>query len=105
MIISTAEALSQLNKEGQLFLTLFTHGTLEVEMYKPGKTDLQQPHERDEVYVVIAGSGEFINGNVTSKFNTGDFIFVKAGTDHRFFNYTRDFATWVIFYGPKGGEK
>jgi len=24
--------------------------------------------------------------------------------DHRFENFTDDFATWVIFYGEEGGE-
>ena len=31
-------------------------------------------------------------------------LFVKAGHEHRFENFTDDFATWVIFYGPDGGE-
>jgi hypothetical protein len=24
---------------------------------------------------------------------------------HRFEDFTDDFATWVIFYGPEGGER
>ena len=32
-------------------------------------------------------------------------IFVPAGIEHRFENFTDDFSTWVIFYGPAGGEK
>jgi hypothetical protein len=24
---------------------------------------------------------------------------------HRFENFTDDFGTWVIFYGPEGGER
>ena len=105
MQISTAAALDKLQQSGHVFLELFQHGTLSVEIYKPVEKDLQQPHERDEVYIVIAGSGEFINGPVTTRFRAGDFLFVPAGTEHRFINFTPDFSTWVIFYGPKGGEK
>ncbi len=36
--------------------------------------------------------------------STGDFLFVPAGVEHRFENFTSDFATWVFFYGPVGGE-
>jgi len=32
-------------------------------------------------------------------------LFVPAGIEHRFENFTSDFATWVIFYGKEGGEK
>jgi len=32
-------------------------------------------------------------------------LFVPAGVEHRFTRFTPDFVTWVIFYGPKGGER
>jgi mannose-6-phosphate isomerase-like protein (cupin superfamily) len=41
--------------------------------------------------------------NITT-FQQGDILFVPAGSVHRFINFTADFATWVIFYGPEGGE-
>jgi hypothetical protein len=34
----------------------------------------------------------------------GTFLFVAAGQPHRFENFTADFAVWVFFYGPVGGE-
>lgn len=34
----------------------------------------------------------------------GDLLFVPAGVVHRFEEFTDDFATWVMFYGPEGGE-
>lgn len=86
-------------------MTLFEHGTLAVEIYKPEKVDLQQPHSRDEVYVVVSGTGEFVNGGERNTFAPGDFLFVPAGVEHRFENFTDDFSTWVLFYGPEGGEK
>lgn len=47
----------------------------------------------------------FLNGEITVEFQAGDFLFVPAGIEHRFINFTDDFSTWVIFYGPVGGEK
>ena len=53
-------AVAALAKEGgQPFVSLFRHGTLEVEFYRPQGVDKQQPHTRDEVYVVISGEGYF----------------------------------------------
>jgi len=31
-------------------------------------------------------------------------LFVPAGVAHRFDEFTADFCTWVMFYGPEGGE-
>lgn len=104
MKISTTEALQHLATNGSAFQTIFEHGTLSVEIYKPEKVDLQQPHTRDEVYVVISGSGEFLYDDIRTSFGPGDFLFVPAGMNHRFENFTDDFSTWVIFYGPEGGE-
>jgi mannose-6-phosphate isomerase-like protein (cupin superfamily) len=86
------------------FAEVFAHGSLSVEIYKPIKVDNQQPHTRDEVYVVISGSGWFVNGDTRQRFVPGEFLFVPAGVVHRFEDFTDDFATWVFFYGPEGGE-
>jgi hypothetical protein len=34
----------------------------------------------------------------------GEVLFVATGVKHRFIDFSDDFATWVFFYGPKGGE-
>jgi mannose-6-phosphate isomerase-like protein (cupin superfamily) len=99
-----AQAAAQLQAHGEQFIELFSHGSLVVEYYKPHGIDDQTPHERDEIYVVAAGSGTFVNGDQQWAFLSGDFLFVKAGTTHRFVDFSDDFATWVFFYGPVGGE-
>lgn len=104
MKLNPQEALQNLATIASPFLSVFEHGTLSVEVYKPEKVDLQQPHSRDEVYIIISGKGEFLNDGVRSQVTVGDFLFVPAGIEHRFENFTEDFSTWVIFYGPEGGE-
>jgi mannose-6-phosphate isomerase-like protein (cupin superfamily) len=84
---------------------IFEHGTLQIKMYRPVETDRQQPHDRDEVYFVASGSGWFVNGSDRHPFASGDMLFVPAGIVHRFEDFTDDFCTWVVFYGPEGGER
>ena len=104
MHISIGKARNLLSKSDEHFAKLFTHGTLEVEIYRPDKIDHQQPHAKDEVYIIISGEGDFfLEGKVTA-FKPGDFLFVPAGAKHRFINFSDDFSTWVLFYGPNGGE-
>ena len=105
MQVSIADSLAQLNtKTGQFFVKVMEHSTMSVEIYRPEKVDLQTPHIQDELYMIISGEGEFLNDGIRNHFNPGDVLFVPAGIEHRFENFTDDFATWVIFYGPKGGE-
>jgi len=97
-------AHAALLKSSQEFVQLFRHGTLEVEWYEPKGTDRQKPHTRDEVYVVVAGSGQFVCGDERQPFQAGEVLFAPTGVEHRFEDFTDDFATWVFFYGPEGGE-
>lgn len=105
--VSVSDALDAIGKvKSELpSATVFEHGSLQVKMYRPGTEDMQKPHTRDEVYFVVNGSGWFINGAERHPFQSGDMLFVPAGTKHRFEQYTDDFCTWVVFYGPEGGEQ
>ena len=89
---------------GNLAVPVLGHGSMIVEYYAPRGSDRQQPHARDELYVIAVGTGTFLNGDARHPFAPGDVIFVPAGVVHRFEDFSDDFATWVIFYGPEGGE-
>jgi mannose-6-phosphate isomerase-like protein (cupin superfamily) len=89
---------------GNLAVPIFAHGSLEVEMYRPSGTDPQKPHDRDEIYLVARGSGTFFDGIKRHEIQSGSFLFVAAGQTHRFESFSSDFAVWVFFYGPVGGE-
>jgi mannose-6-phosphate isomerase-like protein (cupin superfamily) len=90
--------------EGERFTEAFARGTLVVELYAPEAIDTQEPHKRDEVYFVISGAGEFVVAGERTHFAAGDALFAAAGVAHRFENFSTDFVTWVVFYGPEGGE-
>jgi mannose-6-phosphate isomerase-like protein (cupin superfamily) len=105
-LVSLRDAMSHLpGPEGERFAVVFAHGSLEVEIFAPWGADTQLPHTRDEVYIVANGSGEFINGDQRNRFGPGDFLFVPAGVEHRFVDFSDDLVVWVLFYGPEGGEK
>lgn len=80
------------------------HGTMKVGLYAPRGLDAQAPHKQDELYIVIRGTGEFTKSHERRRFNAHDVIFVEAGAEHRFENFSDDFSAWVIFWGPENGE-
>lgn len=103
--ISLAQALQHgPPPKGNLAVPVFAHGSLAVELYTPVGTDPQTPHTRDEIYFVARGAGQFFNGTDRRPVGPGDFLFVPAGQVHRFEEFSADFAVWVAFYGPEGGE-
>ena len=104
--VSLEEAKAALLRDpGQSFVELLRHGSLTVELYIPKHEDRQQPHKQDELYIIASGHGTFQRDGQHSNFQRGDLIFVPAGMKHRFEQFSHDFATWVVFYGPDGGEK
>ena len=104
--ITLAEAEAMLpTPEGKRSAAVFEHGTLQVKLYAPRGIDPQQPHTRDEAYVIARGSGWFVNGAHRHPIATPDVLFVKASVVHRFEEFSDDFLVWVFFYGPEGVER
>ena len=101
--VALGEALRRLGGP-ECSVRLFAHGSLQVKMYAPVGIDDQTPHKQDEIYLIARGTGTFTIDGKNVPFAPGDFLFAPAGVDHRFAKFTDDFATWVFFYGPDGGE-
>lgn len=108
-VVSLASARTAPIPAGARSALLMRHGSMTLRYYAPRGNDPQTPHEQDEIYIVAAGRGTVVSGPSEAQlepkaFGTGDAIFVPAGHVHRFVDFTDDFATWVVFWGPKGGE-
>ncbi len=90
--------------DGARFVAMVKRGELELELFAPRGRDTQQPHSRDELYFIVRGKGDFFIGGRRHAFGPGDALFAPAGVEHRFENFGDDFLTWVVFYGPEGGD-
>lgn len=102
MRVGFEEALSRLpGAGGERYASVIDYGTLTVEIYAPRGADHQVPHTRDEVYVVMSGSGWFVNGSERHRFGPGDVMFVPANVPHRFEEFTDDTAVWAVFCSPQ----
>ena len=103
MKTSIADALARLPgtptaqyPEGAPSLTVLAHGSMQLKVFNPAlNTD-----GRDRQ----AGSATMVIGAQQWPARAGDAFFVAAGAAHRFDDVSKDFATWVVFYGPHGGE-
>jgi mannose-6-phosphate isomerase-like protein (cupin superfamily) len=91
--------------EGERYAEALAHGSMSLGLYAPVGRDPQTPHSQDEVYIVRTGRAEFMLAGQLHPCAAGDALFVAAGVAHRFQNLSEDFSTWVVFWGPKGGER
>lgn len=98
--VTLGEALAHLRGDKR-FARIWGQGGLEIEVYAPRGEDTQTPHTRSEIYIVARGTGTFLSGEARTPFGPGDILFVPAGVKHRFEDFSDDFITWVIFYGPE----
>lgn len=111
MAIRASDLLAQLPgritadwPNGERFVQALAHGSMSVELYAPVGRDPQSPHSQDELYFPVSGEATLRIGHCTHAATPGTVFFVPAGVEHRFETFSEDFSTWVVFWGPKGGE-
>lgn len=79
-------------KDGVWDLELHAKGNVRMIFFTPRGTDHQTSHEEDEYYFIVRGSGDLFVGEKRYPF------FVPADTQHRFEEFSDDFACWAVFF-------
>ena len=81
------------------------HGSMSAGVFAPRGPDVQRPHAQDELYFIAHGSADLLLNGEHLACQAGDVVFVPAHAAHHFEQCSADFVTWVVFWGPEGGEK
>lgn len=92
-------------KDGVWDVEACRHGSMSLIYFAPEGIDYQTPHDQDELYFVLEGSGIIEIAGEAHSFSPGAAIFVRAGQVHRFKGDLRGIKMWAVFYGQQGGEK
>ncbi len=81
------------------WLPLLSTSTLTVGRYRltARSADEQSPHERDEIYHVLAGKAKLQAGEETRAIGAGDTVFIAARVAHRFLDIEQDLDVLVFF--------
>ena len=66
-----------------------------------GASDLQSPHDEDEVYYVLSGSGRLKVGGEEQSIGAGSVLYVRATSEHSFFEIDED-ITLLVFFASGG---
>ena len=102
--IAIAETADRLRAAGGGYEVVHRSAGLELGVYVlvAPEADRQQPHDYDEVYVVLDGSGVLDVEGEQTPLRQGEALFVPAGAEHRFTAYEQ-LSLLVIFNGPHSG--
>ena len=91
-------------KDGVWDIEAFNQGSMSLIYFALEGRDYQTPHDQDEWYFVIEGSGIIEIEGVNHSFSPGSAIFVRAGQEHKFIGKLHGLKIWAIFFGPTAGE-
>ena len=98
------EARRRLGESGGGYEVVHRSSGLEIGVYVlvAPEPDRQQPHDFDEVYLVLEGEGVLEVEGRAAALGEGKALFVPAGAEHRFTAYEH-LSLLVVFNGPHSG--
>ena len=96
-----SDLLDQRRQAGKLYLEFLRVPSMSAGLYvlAAGATDLQKPHNQDELYYVIRGRARMKAGDEDREVSAGSVIFVAAKVEHRFYDIREELAL-LVFFAP-----
>ena len=62
-----------------------------------GSTDMQTPHDEDELYYVLEGKAQLKVADKTTEVKPGVLLYIRASEEHAFFEISEDMVLLVLF--------
>jgi mannose-6-phosphate isomerase-like protein (cupin superfamily) len=93
------------HRTGELYLEFLRRDSMSCGLYvlEAGATDPQEPHQEDEVYVVLSGRARLRAGDRDAPVGPGSVLFVARTVPHRFHAITERLSVLVFFAPAESG--
>lgn len=97
--VSVTELAENLEEDGSGHREVLDAGPLTVEIgrYPAGRAAPKNPHNEEELYYILSGSGKFRVGDETHAVEEGDMVYVEPELEHDFFAIEEDITALIIF--------
>ena len=95
--VSTNNLIEQLERENTNYIEVLSEDSLSVELAQYPNPESKTPHETDELYFVISGSGMVHVGDERYAVDKGDVVYVEQGVEHDFFDIDDKITALVVF--------
>ena len=99
-LASLEEARAEVQRRtGELYLEFLRRDSMSCGLYvlEAGADDPQDPHEQDEVYLVLAGRARLLVAGQDYPVGPGSVVFVARTVPHRFHHITERLSVLVLF--------
>lgn len=98
--LEAARAEAQ-DRTGELYLEFLRRDSMSCGLYvlEPGAGDPQEPHQEDEVYVVVAGRARLSMADQDRPVGPGSVLFVARTVPHRFHDVSERLSA-LVFFAP-----
>ncbi len=102
-VFNLADLLEKKEGMSQPYLEFLRVPALSCGLYtlEAGATDMQAPHDEDEVYFVVNGRGRLRLDGVEHEVQRGSVLYVRATSSHSFFEIEED-MTLLVFFASGG---
>ena len=101
-IPSLEEARAEVqHRTGELYLEFLRRDSMSCGLYvlEPGADDPQEPHQEDEVYVVLEGRARLMVAGQDHPVGPGSVLFVARTVAHRFHDVSERLSV-LVFFAP-----
>jgi mannose-6-phosphate isomerase-like protein (cupin superfamily) len=87
------------HRTGEPYLEFLRRDSMSCGLYvlEPGADDPQEPHQEDEIYVVLSGRARLLVGGQDRPVGPGSVLFVARTVPHRFHHITERLSVLVVF--------
>jgi mannose-6-phosphate isomerase-like protein (cupin superfamily) len=89
------------HRTGELYLEFLRRDSMSCGLYvlEPGADDPQEPHQEDEVYVVLEGRARLMVAGRDHPIGPGSVLFVARTVAHRFHDVSERLSV-LVFFAP-----
>jgi len=89
------------HRTGELYLEFLRRDSMSCGLYvlEAGAADPQEPHQEDEVYVVMGGRGRLLLDGEDQPVGPGSVVFVARTVPHRFHDVSERLSL-LVFFAP-----
>jgi mannose-6-phosphate isomerase-like protein (cupin superfamily) len=99
-VASLEEARAEVqHRSGELYLEFLRRDSMSCGLYvlEAGADDPQEPHQEDEVYVVLGGRAQLMVAGRDHPVGPGSVLFVARTVPHRFHDVSERLSVLVLF--------
>jgi mannose-1-phosphate guanylyltransferase len=99
--VSTTELVDKLEASETDYLEVLSEDSMRAEIARYPNPAPKTPHDEDELYFIISGTGTVTVGDEMYSVEEGDVVYVEQGTEHDFSDIEEEITALVIFAGAE----